>query len=84
MTLEDKLDEFEEEFKTYLEEVEEGIRNGELDADSEEVVSTQNRLLQLLYDAVTYAHQSDYPSHFSSEIKKVHQIIEEFQDENVA
>lgn len=80
MALEDTLDEFEEEFKGFLEELEDGIRNG--DADAEDVVETQNRLLELLYDAVTYAHQSDYPSHFSSEIKKVHQLIEEFRNDD--
>lgn len=81
MALEEMLDEFEEEFKGFLNDLEEGVRDDELDADPEEVVATQNRLLELLYDAVTYAHQSDYPSHFSSEIKKVNQIIDEFRDE---
>lgn len=81
MALEETLDEFEEEFKGFLDELEEDVRDGERDADPEEVVATQNRLLELLYDAVTYAHQSDYPSHFSSEIKKVNQIIDEFRDE---
>lgn len=81
MALEETLDEFEEEFKGFLDELEEDVRDGERDADPEEVVATQNRLLELLYDAVTYAHQSDYPSHFSSEIKKVNQIVDEFRDE---
>lgn len=82
MTLEDRLDEYEEEFKSFLDTLEESVEAGDYEqSEIEEIVSTQNHLIKLLYDAVVYAHESDYPSHFSSEIKKVNQIMEKFQDE---
>jgi hypothetical protein len=82
MTLEDMLDEYEKEFKTFVDDLQEKVNNGQCDdKEIESIVSTQNELLKYLYDAVTYAHESDYPSHFSSEIKKVQKIIQEFKDE---
>lgn len=81
MTLEDMLDDYEDEFKGYLDELEQEIEEN-YDGRIQDIVSTQNELLILLYDAVTYAHESDYPSHFSSEIKKVNKIVENFQDDS--
>jgi hypothetical protein len=82
LTLEDRLDEYENEFKSFLDNLEKTVEAGDYDqADLKRIVSTQNNFIKLLYDAVVYAHESDYPSHFSSEIKKVKQIMEEFQNE---
>lgn len=82
MTLEDMLDEYEDEFKGFLDELEEKVDENH-DDEIQDIISTQNKLLVLLYDAVTYAHESDYPSHFSSEIKKVNKIVSNFKDEKV-
>lgn len=69
----------EEQFQQFLDDLEERAQDTG-NEEMTEVVRTQNNLLELLYNAVVYAHQSDYPSHFSSEIKKTSQIIEEFRE----
>ena len=74
-------DDYEETFKEFLDDLE-NYANDEHPEDISEIIRTQNELLELLYDAVVYAHQSDYPSHFSSEIKKANQIIQEFRNED--
>ncbi len=80
MNLEDNLEDHEKQFHEFLEELEnraEGIEDEEVI----DLVQTQKELLELLYKAVIYAHQSDYPSHLSSEIKRSQEIIEKFQQE---
>lgn len=81
MPLKNNPDDYEEKFKEFLDDLEDYV-NEEYEEDVLEIIRTQNDLLELLYDAVVYAHQSDYPSHFSSEIKKANKIIQEFQDED--
>jgi len=78
MSPETSPEDHEEQFQKFLDEFEEQVEDLG-DDERVEVIRVQNRLLELLYDAVVYAHQSDYPSHFSSEIKKTSQIIEEFR-----
>lgn len=80
MALEEVLDNYEKRFRNYLGSVEQKLENGEFEGDCEKVIEAQNELLDLLYDAVIYAHESDYTSHLSSEIKKTDQIVDDLQD----
>lgn len=80
MALEEVLDNYEQRFRNYLESVQQKLEDEELQDDCEEIIKTQNELLDILYDAVIYAHESDYTSHLSSEIKKTDQIVNELEE----
>ncbi|MFB6347091.1 MAG: hypothetical protein ABEK50_15315 [bacterium] len=79
MALEEVLDNYEQRFRKHLQAVEEELDEGDFDERSKQIIETQNDLLDLLYDAVIYAHESDYTSHLSSEIKKTDKIIADFE-----
>lgn len=82
MALEEVLDNYEQRFKKYLDVLNEELEDGGFDERCEKIIETQNELLDLLYDAVIYAHESDYTSHLSSEIKKTDKIISDFAEDS--
>lgn len=82
MALEEVLDNYEKRFRRFLNGIQEELDEGEFDDECEDIINTQNELLDLLYDAVIYAHESDYTSHLSSEIKKTDTIVSVFQEDD--